>query len=90
VPRASAPWDEGAIGDERRDGRGVHRVAVRTTPEPGLPLRPGRRNESGYFAEAYTDRLPRADIGKSCVRFKKLDDVDVGVLEDLIRKAIEG
>jgi len=43
-------------------------------------------DESGYLAEAYKDRLPKADIGKSCVRFKRLEDVDVDVLEELIRK----
>ena len=43
-------------------------------------------DESGYLAEACKDRLPKADIGKSCVRFKQLEDVDVGVLEELIRK----
>ena len=43
-------------------------------------------DDSGYLAEAYTDRLPKADIGKSCVRFNRLEDVDVDVLEELIRK----
>ena len=43
-------------------------------------------DESGHLAEAYRDRLPKADIGRSCVRFKRLEDVDVGVLEELIRK----
>ena len=43
-------------------------------------------DESGYLAEAYKDRLPRADIGKSCVRFKDLGDVEIGVLRELIRK----
>jgi uncharacterized protein YdhG (YjbR/CyaY superfamily) len=43
-------------------------------------------DESGYLAEAYKQRLPKADIGKSCVRFTKLDDVEIGVLEELIRK----
>jgi hypothetical protein len=40
----------------------------------------------GSLVEAYADRLPKADIGRSCVRFKRLEDVDVGVLEELIRK----
>jgi uncharacterized protein YdhG (YjbR/CyaY superfamily) len=43
-------------------------------------------DEGGYLAETYEDRLPKADIGRGCVRFKQLDDVDVGVLEELIRK----
>ena len=30
----------------------------------------------GYVAERYVDRLPKASIGKACVRFKKLADLD--------------
>jgi len=41
----------------------------------------------GYLAEAYHDRLPKADIGKSCVRFRRLDDLDEEVLRELIREA---
>ena len=43
-------------------------------------------DERGSLVESYVDRLPKADIGRSCVRFKRLEDVDVGVLEELIRK----
>jgi hypothetical protein len=41
----------------------------------------------GYLAEAYRDRLPKADIGKSCVRFRSLDDLDQEVLRELVREA---
>jgi hypothetical protein len=44
-------------------------------------------DESGHLAEGFADRLPKADIGRSCVRFKRLDDVDVSVLEELVRKS---
>lgn len=44
----------------------------------------------GYLAESYADRLPKADIGRSCVRFQKLEDVDVRVLKELIRKGATG
>ena len=47
-------------------------------------------DESGYLAEAYANRLPKADIGKSCIRFKRLEDVDLEILEHLIRKAAVG
>src|SRR4029450_9567319 len=30
---------------------------------------------NGYVAERYVERLPKAGIGKSCVRFKKLADL---------------
>jgi hypothetical protein len=38
-----------------------------------------------YLAEAYRERLPKADIGKSCVRFKRLADLDREALVELIR-----
>lgn len=40
-----------------------------------------------YLAEEYADKLPKANIGKSCVRFKKLADVDTNVLRDMITEA---
>ena len=43
-----------------------------------------------YVAEDFVDRLPKADIGKSCVRIRKLEDVDLGVLADLIERAAAG
>jgi hypothetical protein len=42
-----------------------------------------------YVAETYKDRLPKADIGRSCVRIKRLSDVDLDALVELIRKGAE-
>jgi uncharacterized protein YdhG (YjbR/CyaY superfamily) len=42
-----------------------------------------------HLAETYADRLPKASIGKSCIRFKRLSDVDTGVLAELLRTAAE-
>ena len=42
-----------------------------------------------YVAERYKDRLPKADIGKSCIRFKRADDIDFGVLRELLVEAGE-
>jgi len=44
---------------------------------------PGERD----LAEAYADRLPKANIGKGCIRFKRLSDVDTEVIADLVRYA---
>ena len=41
-------------------------------------------DEHGYLAEQYRPRLPKADVGKSCVRIRHLADVDVATLEQLI------
>jgi hypothetical protein len=38
-----------------------------------------------YLAESYRERLPKADIGRSCVRFKHLADLDREALVELIR-----
>jgi hypothetical protein len=43
--------------------------------------------KGGYLAESYRDRLPKADIGRSCVRFKRLDDLDEKVLREMMRAA---
>jgi Domain of unknown function (DU1801) len=44
-------------------------------------------DDQGYLAERYADRLPKADIGKSCVRFKRLEDVDADVVADMVDEA---
>jgi hypothetical protein len=43
--------------------------------------------ENGYLAETYRERLPKASIGKACVRFTTLSNVDVDVLRELIAEA---
>lgn len=43
--------------------------------------------EGKYLPENYKKQLPKASIGRSCIRFKKLDDVDLKVLEKLVRQA---
>jgi hypothetical protein len=43
----------------------------------------------GYLAESYRDRLPKADIGKSCVRFRHLDDLDETALREMILEAVK-
>ncbi len=40
-----------------------------------------------YLAEYYKDKLPKASIGKSCVRFKKTEDINLSTLEELIQEA---
>jgi hypothetical protein len=40
-----------------------------------------------YLAELYAKRLGKASCGKSCIRFKKLDDLDLGVVAELLEEA---
>ena len=42
-----------------------------------------------YLAESAQDRLPKADIGKSCIRVKSVDDLDLDVLRELILESRE-
>lgn len=44
-------------------------------------------DKQGYIAERYRDRLPKASVGKSCIRFKKPEDVDFDVLREILAKA---
>lgn len=37
-----------------------------------------------YVAEKYKDQFPKASIGKSCIRFRKLADIDLDVLKAVI------
>jgi hypothetical protein len=40
-----------------------------------------------YLAEIYGKRLGKASLGKSCIRFKRLEDLDQGVLAELLAEA---
>jgi hypothetical protein len=42
----------------------------------------------GYLAERFKKTLPKANIGKCCVRFKRLSDLDQAVLAKLIREGV--
>lgn len=43
------------------------------------------RTENGeYVAEKYKGLLPKASIGKSCIRFKKIEDVDFRALKKIL------
>jgi hypothetical protein len=60
-----------------------------TTHEQYISLYCCAADEGGYVAEQFKERLPKANIGKSCVRFKRLSDLDETALRDLIRKCAQ-
>lgn len=43
-------------------------------------------DERGYVAERYKKALPAASIGKSCVRIKRFEDLDLKALKALLRE----
>jgi len=40
-----------------------------------------------YIAEKYKKELGKVSVGKSCIRFKKLEDVNLSVLKKVIKEA---
>jgi hypothetical protein len=44
-------------------------------------------DDGQYLAESRADQFPRANVGKSCIRFKRLDDLDLAALRDLLEEA---
>ena len=42
---------------------------------------------SGYLAEQAKARLGKASVGKSCIRFKRLSDIQLDVLAAVLRRA---
>jgi uncharacterized protein YdhG (YjbR/CyaY superfamily) len=38
-----------------------------------------------YLAEKYKDELGKVSVGKSCIRFKKIEDVNLKTLEKVIK-----
>ena len=43
--------------------------------------------DGGYIAAAWAPRLGNVDVGKSCIRIKRLDDIDRPELAKLLRTA---
>ncbi|MBX9604359.1 MAG: DUF1801 domain-containing protein [Bryobacteraceae bacterium] len=46
-------------------------------------------DENGYVAERFKEALPKASIGRSCVRFKRLSDLDSKALRRMIRETVK-
>jgi hypothetical protein len=40
-----------------------------------------------YLAEKYKNELGKVSVGKSCVRFKKIDDLNLQTLKKVIKPA---
>jgi hypothetical protein len=38
-----------------------------------------------YIAEKHKQELPKASVGRSCIRFKRLSDIDLKTLEKVIK-----
>jgi len=40
-----------------------------------------------YIAEYYKDQLGNVSVGKSCIRFKKIEDLDIKTLQKILKIA---
>jgi hypothetical protein len=96
--RAAAPELEASAG-ERMIGYGPyhyryasgregdsHLVAL-ASHKTGISLYVDCVADGAYLAEGYRERLPKAGIGRSCVRFKRTADVDLDTLRELVAAA---
>ena len=45
--------------------------------------------DGAYLAESNAGRLGKVSVGKSCIRFKKLEDLDLDVVAELVRAAAD-
>jgi hypothetical protein len=86
------PVDEGGYGPfhyryaSGREGD-AHRISV-AARKTGISLYVLALTDDGeYLAEARANRFPRAKVGKSCIRFKRLDDLDLDALRELLEEA---
>jgi hypothetical protein len=52
-----------------------------------LHLRAG--DGEGYLAEKNRERLGKVSVGRSCIRFKKLEDLNLKVAIELVKKAAQ-
>ena len=47
------------------------------------------KDNGKYVAEEYADVLGKVSVGKSCIRFKSLEDVDLKVLRKVISEGVK-
>ena len=72
-------YESGREGD-------AHRIAV-AERKTGISLYVLALTEDGeYLAESRAAAFPRAKVGKSCIRFKRLDDLDLDALRSLLQE----
>lgn len=45
------------------------------------------KEENNYIAEQYKKELPKTSIGKSCIRFKDIKDIDLTILKEILLEA---
>lgn len=72
-------YASGREGDSARVGLAINKT--------GFSVYVSCVDEKGYLAEQAKARLGKASIGKSCIRFKRLADIELDVLREVLAKA---
>lgn len=68
-----------------REGESV-RVALASN-KTGFSIYVSCVDEKGYLAEQAKSRLGKASVGRSCIRFKRLEDIALDVLGEVLARA---
>jgi hypothetical protein len=63
-----------------------YRVALASN-KTGISIYVSAVDAGGWLAEQEKERLGKASVGKSCIRFKRIADIDVAALTRVLRKA---
>ncbi len=54
-----------------------------------ISLYVGGCDKDGYLAETNKARLGKVSVGKSCIRFKKIEDLNLKVAMELVKKSVQ-
>ena len=68
-------------------GREGHWVTVGLAAnKTGISLYVCTKDASGFLPEQFKARLGKASVGKSCIRFKKISDLNLEVVREMLEK----
>ena len=93
MPRREAVMERGMLGYgpfhyRYASGReGDTTLVALSARKHGVSLYVQCAAEGEYLAERYAPRLGKVSVGKSCIRFRRLADVDLDELRELLREA---
>ena len=65
----------------------AHRISIADNAQYVSVYVLGRGESGGYLAEHHATKLGQVDVGKSCIRIKKLEHLDQAGLRDLVMAA---
>ncbi|MGZ3424409.1 MAG: DUF1801 domain-containing protein [Polyangiales bacterium] len=76
-------YESGLLGRERGES---FRIGL-ASRAAGISIYVNAADAKGYLPESHAAQLGKVDVGKSCIRIKKADDLDVTAFVALLKKA---